>query len=341
MKILFLLKPRTHQLLQRYLASFIDAARPHGIEVVTELMGEDKAAGLADVRHVRALIKREKISIVHSHDPEVHPCAALAAKSAFVPSVHTQHFREYKHTPGWPFFLDAAVVCASQDLKKDLLSYHSIGARKLRVIYNGVDVERIDAQANERSREALRAKLGFSPSAYVIGNIAPCVKEEDQASLIKALKKLNSREQDAHLLISGDGPLKDELLRVAQQYGVKERIKFDHANGNHYELLGAVDCVVLATFNEGRPYTLLEAMAARKPVIATSVGANKEVIEERTNGYLVPCGFPERIHSAIMRLNAIKELPAQIGAAGRRIVEERFTIVKTVNSYAELYKEIC
>ena len=342
MKILYLLKPRTHDLLKRYLDSFVASAKERGIDVSTvHLAEEDLRAGkFALLRRLRGMIKQEGFALVHSHDPDTHPFAALAAKAAFVPSVYTQHFREYKRTAHWPFALDAAVLCASEDLKKDLLSYHRVSSRKLRVIYNGVDVRRIDAEADAKAREELRAKLGFGPSVFVIGNIAPCVKEEDQASIIKAIKKLASRELDAQLLISGEGPIKDELIKVAEDYGVKERLKFYHANGDPYKLLSALDCLVLTPFNEGRPYTVLEAMAARKPVIASSIGANKEVIEERKNGYLVPCGFPERIHSAVMRLNAIKELPQQIGEAGRRLVEEKFTLERTVNSYGELYKEL-
>jgi glycosyltransferase involved in cell wall biosynthesis len=301
---------------------------------------EEDGALLAQARRLRTLIKKEKVSLVHCHDPQAHPAAALAAKFARVPSVYTQHFRAYKHTPSWAFACDRAVVCASADLKRDLLAYHRIAAGKIHVIYNGVDVGRIDAACGERSRQHMRTQLGFGPTDYVIGNIAPCVKEEDQASLIKALKKLNSREQNAHLLIAGDGPMKEELIKVAEACGVAGHVKFIAANGDAHQLLSAVDCLALTGFNEGRPYTLLEAMAAKKPVIATAVGANKEVIEERKNGYLVPCGFPERIHSAIMRLNAIKELPAQIGEAGRKLVEEKFTIDATVNSYAELYKAI-
>ena len=77
-----------------------------------------------------------------------------------------------------------------------------------------------------------------------------------------------------------------------------------------------------------------------KPVIATTVGANKEVIEERKNGYLVPCGYPERIHSAVMRLTAIESLAAEIGEAGRKRVEENFTLEQMARGYAELYSQI-
>ncbi|HLF19142.1 MAG TPA: glycosyltransferase [Candidatus Omnitrophota bacterium] len=292
------------------------------------------------IGRLRQLILKEGIHLVHTHDAESAVFGTLAAKLSFKPCLHTKHVRGYRHIPDWIYGLNNFVICVSEDIKKDLLSANHVAEKKIQVVYNGIDIEAIDRSLDPAQRKALRQKLGFSDDAFVIGNIARCVKEEDQATLIKALKKMASRELNAQLLIAGEGPLKDELMRIADEYQVASRVKIVNYNGHSSDILNAIDCLILTTFSEGRPFTLLEAMAARKPVIATSIGANTEVIEERKNGYLVPCGFPERIHSAVMRLKAIDSLASEIGEAGRKKVEEGFTLEQMARGYSELYTQV-
>ena len=289
---------------------------------------------------LREMIRPEKINIVHTHDLESIRIGALAAKLSFKSCVHTQHVRAYKKIASWIYNLNTFIICAADDIKQDLLAHTHVASRKVHIVPNGIDLEALDWTINPQKRQTLRRQWGFDEKAFVIGTIGRLVKEEDQATIIKALRKMVSRELDARLLIAGEGPLKEELEKVADEYQVKDRLKFISFNGNTGDILNGIDCLILANFHEGRPFTLLEAMAARKPVIATAIGANKEVIEERKNGYLVPCGFPERIHSAVMRLTAIESLAAEIGEAGRKRVEECFTLEQMARGYAELYGQV-
>jgi len=291
------------------------------------------------VSQVIGIIRQEKIDIVHTHDLQ-SIYWGLAAKLSLRPSIHTQHVRTYKKVSNWIYNLNKFIVCASEDIKKDLLTYNSLPKQKIQIVYNGIDLEAVDREIDAQKRQALRRQWGFDDKAFVMGTIGRLIKEEDQATIIKALRKMVSRELDARLLIAGEGPLKEELEKIASEYQVNDRLKFVAFNGNAGAILNGIDCLILANFHEGRPFTLLEAMAARKPVIATAIGANKEVIEERKNGYLVPCGFPERIHSAVMRLTAIESLAAEIGAAGRKRVEENFTLEQMARGYSELYSQV-
>jgi glycosyltransferase involved in cell wall biosynthesis len=357
-KVLFVLHAHSLAPLHRLIKGWAKGLTSHQIEVVLAVIQEE---ALADTQatmartyylkkkngfdagligRLKEIISKEGAQLVHAHDLSSVVYSTLAARMSRRRCLLTQHFRVSSRVPGWVLAFNSAIVCASQDLMDDLLRYHRINRKKLHVIYNGVDLKAIDASLNEERRRALREELGFAEDAYVIGSLARCVKEEDQGTIVKAIKKLASRELDARLLIVGDGPAKEEIVKAAGEYGVKERLTFVNINGDYAPFLSAIDCLVLTNFSEGRPLTLLEAMAARKPVVATSVGANKEVITEGKNGYLVPCGFPERIHTAVMRLNSIPELPRQIGEAGRKLVEEKFTLEGMVNSYAELYAKL-
>jgi len=359
-KILHIVHAHSFGSLERYIISLIKKLDQLGFEsellyireegsplpeaeectVVTHQINKSQGSGRECIFQIKKLIKSLGCTLIHTHDCESVCLGTLAAKLAWRKCIHTKHVRTAKAVASWIYNLNTFIIPVSQDIKYDLLKYNRIPKKKIRVVFNGVDLASIDRHCDPAKRKERRKELKISEKAYVIGNIGRLCKEEDQASLIKALKKMVSRDLDAHVLICGEGPMKEEILKVAKDYQVADRVNIVSDNGHPGEILNLIDCYCLNAFNEGRPLSLLQAMAARKPVIATTVGANKEVVEEPKTGYLVPCGFPERIHSAVMMLNAIETLSKEIGEAGRKKVEEKFTIEITAKAYFELYQSL-
>jgi glycosyltransferase involved in cell wall biosynthesis len=129
------------------------------------------------------------------------------------------------------------------------------------------------------------------------------------------------------------------LQKKIEEFGLQGVVKMTGYRKDLPRLMKFFDVFVLSSFSEGVPLTLLEAMAASKPVVATKVGGNPEVIENGKTGSLVPCGFPERIEVAVMKIYINKNLGPQLAEAGRRRAEEIFSLQKITQAYMDLYNK--
>jgi len=310
-------------------------------KIALHIIEKQKGLDIKLIFHLAQIIRKEKINICHSHDLESVIYSSLAAKLSGISSVHTQHIRAYKKIPNFIFALNKYIIPVSEDIKKNLLQCQRINEQKIQIIYNGIDLASIDRHLDNHRRLKMRMDLGIGKDTFLLGNIGHLTAQEDQITIIKALRKLIQRDTDAQLLIAGNGPQKEILEAFISKYHLKNRVKFlDPQRVERGEILNMLDVYILANFSEGRPFSLLEAMAAGKPVIATTVGSNAEVVEEKKTGYMVPCGFPERIHSALMRILAIDTLASEIGQAGRKKIEEGFTLDRMALFYEQVYRQI-
>lgn len=289
---------------------------------------------------LRHLASDQKADILHVHNVELGIYVGLAAVLGGKKAILTQHRTTDARLPKVIIKMFQAVVCSSESAKVTFLQQHSLAPARIKVIYNGWMIKPVDSARREENNARWREKLGIESGSFVIGNIGGFIKEEDQASIIKAFRKVHARNLNAHVVICGRGPLKESLIALAERYELNSRVRVIDVPANPDELFDMFSCFVLSCSVEGRSALILKAMAAGKPVITTNIGEYPEFVDERKSGVVVPCGFPERIDSAIMRLNAIKGLAEQFGQAGRLRLEEMFNIPKMVSSYKELYTKI-
>lgn len=312
-------------------------ARDQGIEVI-EL---DKKDGFdrSIILKLRKIIKDNKIDIVHTHNLAPLIYGTLASKLAGVKCINTRHGRAEKKTWGLIWNLNHCIVTVSEDTKEALLKTNRIKRRKLKVIYNGIDLSKFNGAIKDNNIDGLKKELGIEEDKFIIGNVGRIVKEKDQETLLKAFRKLRRKEFKGSLVIVGDGPLKEHLKKAAKEMGIEKDVKFLGFRSDINRLMRLFDVFVLSSFMEGVPLTILEAMGAGKPVIATNVGGNREVVLEDKSGILVPCGYPERIETAIMRLFINKKMAAQMGDEGRRLAEEKFSLESMTENYFKIYKE--
>lgn len=157
--------------------------------------------------------------------------------------------------------------------------------------------------------------LGLRPHSLVIGNFTPLIKEEDQASLLKAQRKLRAREIDTEVLFWRDGPLEDDLRSMAQRYHIADSVHFGPHAGDSEVFFAVCDVVVFCGFEHPDIDALIQAMRSAKPVVATRIPGYRDLIEDGRTGFLVPCGFPERIEGVIKRLEANPDLRTRVGQA--------------------------
>ncbi len=210
--------------------------------------------------------------------------------------------------------------------------------RRTVVIPSGVDTERFAPTAVDRA--AAKRALGLPEGAPAIGTVGRLEARKGTRTLIEALARLDGAIGDAHLVVAGDGPLRDELAGLATRLGVADRVRLLGNRDDVRDLLAALDVFALPSLTEGMSNALLEAMAMALPLVATAVGGNPEVVTDAEHGLLVPPGDPEPLARAIARLLANRDDGARMGAAARRRVEERYGARAMVRDLEGVYAAV-
>lgn len=285
------------------------------------------------------LAKERKADIIHTHNMGALVYGSLAGIVSRIPTINTRHGRTGERTSRFIWNANRFVVPVSVDTKNFLLKNNRIDATKLKVVYNGVDVKQFDNHLPEEKRSEFKKKLGIAANSFVLMTVGRLSKEKDQETLLKAFRKLIKKNFNGDLILVGDGPLRQKLEEKAKELEVSQRVKFLGFRDDVHDILKIADVFVLPSFREGLSLAILEAMACGKPVVATKVGGTPEVVVEGETGYLVPCGYPERIEVAVMKLYINRKLAAEVGAKGRKRAEDVFGLDKMVAAYVELYRQ--
>lgn len=286
-------------------------------------------------------IRKEKFDIVHTHNMAPLIYGTLASRLALNSHlIHTRHGREPEVANALIWALNKKVVTISHDAKERLHACNRIPDDKVCVIQNGVDLGAFGKKLCEEEKLELKRSLGLADGAFIVGNIGRLAPEKDQESLITAFSKFLATGANAELVIAGDGPLMARLTEQASFHGIKDRVKLLGYRSDISRLLNIFDVFVLSSSTEGISLTLLEAMAAGKPIIATRVGGNPEVVEDEKTGLLVPSGAPDDLAAALQKLYADRYLLEKYGQAGERRAHDVFDIAAMTDAYIKLYHEI-
>jgi glycosyltransferase involved in cell wall biosynthesis len=223
------------------------------------------------------------------------------------------------------------VIAVSTNVRDFCVSHIGLPAEKLVVIYNGVQVP-----ASPSSPREARAKLGLPSDGLVIGGVSRLDPAKGIDFLIRAL----ARVDDVTLVIVGDGPERAVLETLASDLGVADRIHWAGHRRDVPYLLPALDVFVQPSLHEGMPNTVLEAMAASLPVVATAVGGTPEIIEAGVAGLLIPPRDPDALADAIISLLRNPDLRRRMSQAGQERVANYFTIECMVEQTEQLYEQL-
>jgi glycosyltransferase involved in cell wall biosynthesis len=206
------------------------------------------------------------------------------------------------------------------------------------VIYNGVDSAHFEPVAAFEQAKRLRAKIGVGPQGLLIGTVGKMRPEKNQEVLLTALRRLRVSGVDAHLVIAGDGPLRDFLRRRAAELEVADRVTFIGEVEDVRAVLTAMDVFVLpSTAVESFSNAALEAMAVGRPVILSDIGGAREMIDDGVEGYVVsPTELAARIPALIAALYADRRKRQQMGQAARNRAQNRFSVTSMAAAYRAL-----
>jgi glycosyltransferase involved in cell wall biosynthesis len=230
------------------------------------------------------------------------------------------------------------LVANCQAIKEEVIQHEKFPGQKVEVIYNGLDFF-IYEKAYENAH--LRMGLGIENGSPVIGMVANFNFEiKGHKYFLEAAKKVNEKFPNARFLLIGDGPLKQKYEEMAEELGVPKSVLFLGKRGDVPAVMSSFDVSVLASTSEGFSNVILESMAAGKPVVATNVGGSKEMVLDGITGYLVPPANSDALAEKILMLLRNPDDAGAMGAEGRRIIQERFTVGVMVKKYENLYRSL-
>jgi len=298
------------------------------------------------IGRLAARFREERVDIVHSHNWSTLLYSVAAARVAGVPVViHGEHGKDdtlpnrRRLVASRLLARGLARVCAvSRDLAEELVRDWRIAPERVARIPNGVE---LDVSRMDPGLDALRAELGLGPEDRVVMNTGGFRTIKDHPTLLGAFALLHEGLPAARLVLvgagSGSNPL-GGLDQMASGLGVAGAVRFAGVRRDVPRLLRACDVYVNSSRFEGMSNTILEAMAAARPVVATAVGGNPELVQDGVTGFLVPPGDAAGMAARIRELLADPALRDRMGAAGRARVEAEHSMAGMVRAYTELYE---
>ncbi|MDQ4125858.1 MAG: glycosyltransferase, partial [Actinomycetota bacterium] len=287
------------------------------------------------VRLVRWLRKTKPDVFYFNNQPLTQLWGSLAARAARVPfQVTAFHFtfrdpskdrrgRVLNRVLGRGVDL---CIALSEGQKQYLVANEAMPREKVVVVPNGVDAARFDAVESDTG--AKRAELGIPRSAFVAGMLAQLRPEKNHAMLLRAAEHVAAERDDAFFLAIGGGEALRSLEEETAGRGLARRVRFLGMREDVPEVVAACDVGILCSFNrvETFPLSLLEMMAAGKPVVSTDVGAVREIVVEGETGFLVPVDDDRALAGRLLQLAEDPAERALMGEAARRRVTETFTL---------------
>ena len=338
--------------------SMAHVAQSRGVQIVPLEELHREISPLRDVRamiRLAGLIRRESPTILHTHTAKagaVGRIAALLAGSARPPIiVHTFHghvLRGYfnpvvtlgfRTLERWLASFTTALVAVSPEVRDDLVRLGVAPAEKFAVIRLGIELdERVVHDGAARAET--RRLLGIGPDAFVVGWVGRMTPVKRTDDVVRAFRGLLDRGVDAYLCLVGDGPDRGRLERQAHELGVVRRTLFlgyQDEIGRFYE---AIDALVLPSVNEGTPVSVIEALAAERPAVATRVGGVPDVIRDGVDGFVVDPGDRDALVARLAELAGDPARRSRMGAEGRRRIRERYAVDRLIDDVDRLYRSL-
>ncbi len=237
----------------------------------------------------------------------------------------------------WLTYGTSRVTVNADAIREGLIREGGVPARKIVTIHNGLTVrDAPGAAANGRHR----AGLQMPPTARVVGMVARLSAQKDHRTFIEAAVTIAAARPDVYFLLIGDGALRQQIERLVDASGIGGRFRLLGERRDVWELWPQIDCCVLSTRYEGCSNVIMEAMAAGRPVVATDVGGNRELIVDGETGRLVPPGNAAALADAVLDILREPHRAATMGASGQARIRAGFTIEAAAAKTQALYREL-
>ena len=291
------------------------------------------------------VLARERPDIAHGFLYWSYTLGACVARAARVPVVLASRRslghprtsqRGYRTLTRLGNLATDLVIANSEAVRRHALHADGVDPERVVIIPNGVDLQRFGG----RPDPSLRASLGLDAGTPIVGVTANLLDYKGHGYFLEAWRNLRSAYPKAQAILMGDGPLREELEGRIRALDLGGSVRLLGSRPDVPALLTLVDLVVHPSLEEGFPNAVLEAMAAGKPVVATSVGGTPEAVVHGETGLLVPARHSGALAEAMIRVLTCPAEARALGEAGRRRVAERFGLAAMVQRHEALYERL-
>ncbi len=299
--------------------------------------------GMTDWRwafRFRDLLKDEHVDLIHAHEFDANVQGTTVAAYLGIPLVATVHGKHYF----WEKFRRrlayrwvsrrATMVAVSEDLRRFIVENVGIASDRISVLYNGVNVPPAPVPADI---ETCRREMNVPDTDRVIGVVGNLYPVKGHQYLIDAIPAVLEKYPDTSFVFAGRGELENDLKQQVNRLGLDKRVHFLGLRQDIPRILALLDVFVLPSLSEGLSMAILEAMMAGKPVIATRVGGNPEIVLDGETGFLVTPKDSHALAASLIALLKDRHLAIQFGEKGKRRAEHQFSLQIMVSAYQSLY----
>ena len=322
--------------------AFLEPIRALGLDpVVIPWRGIVHPTGALGVARLAALMVSRQVDLVHANDYAMSVLGLLAARLArarFITNrVDCGHLRPgfgVAHRKLEAFAArNSDLVCANADaVRKVCIEEEGCDPERVAVVRNGIDLSRFDSLAQQEPA----APIGMRPGDFnvaVVGNLWPV---KGHTTLVEAAALLAERTPRIRFFCAGEGVMRPALEKRLRQLGIEDRVVLLGHRSDVPAILARSNALALCSSNEGLSNAIMEAMAARLPVVATRVGGNPELLEGG-RGLLVPYGDPRALAQALLRISTAPDEARTMGRKGRAFVEAELSLERMQAAHERLY----
>jgi len=295
------------------------------------------------VRLIR-LFKRERYDLLHTHNSRADVYGILAGRMAGVKrlmaSIHGyQRYDEINplfKIRGWILRAFSDRIITISDALKDLIAENEgIDRKKMDTVYYGLEHLNL-----EEGGETVRGEFHLDPDAPLLVDVGRLIPVKSHDTLIRALKRIVPSFPNLRLFIIGDGMLKGELKELVRTLELEDHVVFTGYREDVPRFMKEADLFVFPTLGEGFGLVLLEAMAFKKPIVATRVMSVPEIVEDGKSGLLVSPQNPEELADAILQLLSDKKRAESFGKRGFEILSSKFSVGRMIGETERIYDQL-
>jgi len=287
-------------------------------------------------------IKQLRPDIVHAHDPHGVAMAALALsmstqprRAPLVASRRVDFRLRHSALSRWKYDQVDCFICASEAIRRMVIGDGVAEARAV-TVHEGIDLAHVSAAPVAPLHEELWLPHG-SP---IVGNVAALVPHKGQRHLLDAAALVLREVPDARFVIAGEGELRESLQHQVKHLGLEKHVFLLGFRLDVLSVVKAFDIFVMSSVTEGLGTSLLDAMAAGKPIVATTAGGIPEVVKDGQTGYLVPPRDHREMADAIVKLLNDGALRRRMGEAGLALANARFSAERMVQETSVVYERV-
>ncbi|MFA5014848.1 MAG: glycosyltransferase [Actinomycetota bacterium] len=292
-----------------------------------------------------SLFRKEKVDIVHTHNFATYLYGSIGAILARVPHIIQGEHGDLPLQKDKPSFIrwrrylshfTHAFYAVSAMLKNELIEWVRVKPDKIFYIPNGVDVDRFKIIDSYLDRE----KFGLKNDDFIIGAVGRLHYLKNYSLLISIIPEILKKVTKLKVIFIGEGEEKENLLNIIKELNLEAYVKFLGYNKEVVPFYQCMDLLIQPSLTEGMSNTILEAMACSKPVIASNIGGNPEMVVDGITGYLFSLDRKDIFLEKILLLAFDKEKRQSMGKAARTRIEESFSLERMVKNYENLYRRV-